>query len=176
MSNRDQLLRGGSVAVFLTVPTFAFALEPMQRWILETGFEPYPRYAEVAAGGHPQGECGYLPSRPQLVVDYRSGDYVLGIGTEGFGLDTTLQVTTPSGDVLCDDESGENGGDALITLETRKVVAMKSGSGPTHPMRSGQTPMCSSRNLMPEPLERASLSRTITSSRTGMSSMEPPAQ
>lgn len=117
MCNQDQLLRGGAIGVLLTVPTFAFALEPLQRWILETGFEPDPRYAEVVAGGQPQGECGYLPSRPQLVVDYRSGDYDLGIGTEGFGLDTTLQVTTPSGDVLCDDDSGENDGDALITLD-----------------------------------------------------------
>ena len=86
------------------------------RWSLEAGFEDDPRFVEIAAGGPSQGECGFLPDEPQLVVDYVSGDYPLSFGTASYEADTTLEVTMPSGDVLCDDDSGGDG-DALVTLQ-----------------------------------------------------------
>ena len=86
------------------------------RWSLEAGFEDDPRFVEIAAGGPNQGDCGFLPDEPQLVVDYVSGDYVLSFGTASYGADTTLEVTMPSGDVMCDDDGGGDG-DALVTLD-----------------------------------------------------------
>ena len=86
------------------------------RWSLEAGFEADPRIVEIAAGGPNQGDCGFFPDEPQLVVDYVSGDYTLSIGTESYQADTTLEVTIPSGDVLCDDDSG-GAGNALVTLQ-----------------------------------------------------------
>ena len=89
---------------------------PTHRWSLEAGFEDDPRSVEIAAGGPNQGDCGFLPDEPQLVFDYVSGDYALSIGTESRQADTTIEVTMPSGDVLCDDDGGGSG-DALVTLQ-----------------------------------------------------------
>ncbi|MDE0239296.1 MAG: serine protease [bacterium] len=86
------------------------------RWSLEAGFEDDPRFVEIAVGGPNHGDCGFLPDEPQLVVDYVSGDYTLSIGTESYQADTTLEVTMPSGDVLCDDDSG-GASNALVTLD-----------------------------------------------------------
>ncbi len=86
------------------------------RWSLEAGFDDDPRFVEIGAGGPNQGDCGFLPDEPQLVVDYISGDYVISFGTASYEADTTLEVTMPSGRVLCDDDSGGDG-DALVTLQ-----------------------------------------------------------
>ena len=87
-----------------------------EQWSLEAGFEPDPKYVEVAAGGLTEGDCGQLPNQPQLVVTNESGAYILSVGTFASGVDTTLEVRTPAGNVLCDDDSGGDG-DALIVLE-----------------------------------------------------------
>ena len=91
--------------------------EETVRWSIESGFEPDPEFVEVSAGGITQGGCGYLPDSPQLVVNYESGTRKLSVGTYGSGVDTTLEVRTPSGDIICDDDSGGDG-DALIILDS----------------------------------------------------------
>ena len=103
------------MAAFAAATTLATAWEPAHQWSLEAGFEPDPKVAEVAAGGTTQNSCGHFPGEPQLVVDYESGTYLLSIGTIGHGVDTTLEVRTPSGNSICDDDRGGDG-DALITL------------------------------------------------------------
>ncbi len=107
---------GGTMIGTLAASAWVAVSEPSEPWSLEAGFEGDPRFVEIAAGGPNQGDCGLLPDEPQLVFDYVSGDSALSIGTASREADTTLEVTTPSGHVLCDDDSG-GGGDALVTLQ-----------------------------------------------------------
>ncbi|MXX88557.1 MAG: hypothetical protein F4213_08070 [Boseongicola sp. SB0677_bin_26] len=104
-----------AVAATLAASTIATASESGPMQTLESGFRVDPWKREVAAGGPAWDDCGHLPNEPQFVIDYESGGYSLSFGTVGNGLDTTLQVTTPMGDVLCDYNSG-SGRDSLITL------------------------------------------------------------
>ncbi len=91
-------------------------LQSTRRWSLEAGFEDDPRTVEVVAGGPNDSECGYLPEEPQLIVDYVSGEHALSFGTDSDESDTTIEVTTPSGNVLCNDDSDVSN-DALVTLD-----------------------------------------------------------
>ncbi|MCY4609671.1 MAG: serine protease [bacterium] len=116
MRIQTQSLLGNAIVATLASSTWIAASEPPQPWSLEAGFEDNPRFVEIAAGGPNQGSCGFLPDEPQLVVDYVSGDYAFGIGTASDVADTTVEVTTPSGNVLCDDDSGGSR-DALVTLD-----------------------------------------------------------
>ena len=108
----------GSIAeAYVTERTDAVPTKPapLHRWKLEAGFDPDPSHAEVVAGGPNEDECGHLPNEPSLVIDYERGNHALSVGTIGFRLNTTLQVTTPEGIVLCDYDSGDYR-NALVTL------------------------------------------------------------
>ena len=107
---------GGTIVAALASSAWVAVSEPPQPWSLEAGFDGDPRFAEIAAGGPNPGACGFLPDEPQLVFDYTSGEFALGIGTASREADTTLEVTVPSGNVLCDDDGGGDG-DAFVTLE-----------------------------------------------------------
>ncbi|MDE0110724.1 MAG: ankyrin repeat domain-containing protein, partial [Albidovulum sp.] len=113
--NQYRAFPGAAIAVFLVASAIAPASGSGNQWRLEAGSSLDPIGARVEAGGPVAGECGHLPIEPQLVVDYERGDYALIFGTLGSGLDTTLEVTAPVNDVLCDDDGG-GGGDALITI------------------------------------------------------------
>ena len=115
MRSCSSLILSIAINAFATATTLATATEPAHQWSLESGFEPNPKVAEVAAGGTTHNSCGHFPDEPQLVFGYESGTYILSIGTIGHGVDTTLEVRTPSGNTICDDDSGGDG-DALITL------------------------------------------------------------
>ena len=116
MLTQTPSLLAGTVVAALASSAWVAVSEPLQPWSLEAGFEGTPRSVEIAAGGPNEGVCGFLPDEPQLVFDYVSGEFALGIGTTSREADTTLEVTMPSGNVLCDDDSGGDG-DALVTLE-----------------------------------------------------------
>ncbi|MDE0306075.1 MAG: ankyrin repeat domain-containing protein [Albidovulum sp.] len=115
--NQCRAFPGAAIAVFLVASAIAPASGSVHQWRLEAGSSPDPIGARVEAGGPVAGECGHLPVEPQLVVDYERGDYphTLTFGTLGSGLDTTLEITAPVNEVLCDDVGG-GGGDALITI------------------------------------------------------------
>ena len=115
MRNRFQLILATTIAASIAITTLANASESSHQWSLEAGFEPDPKFVEVAAGGPTEGDCGHLPDEPQLVVQYESGPFVLSIGTIA-AVDSTLEVRTPTGNILCDDDSGGDG-DALIVLD-----------------------------------------------------------
>ena len=107
---------GSTIVATLASWASVAASEPPQPWSLEAGFEGDPRFVEIAAGGPNPGGCGFLPDEPHLVFDYVSGEVALSIGTASWGADTTVEVTIPSGHVLCDDDIGGDG-DALVTLQ-----------------------------------------------------------
>ncbi|MDE0523482.1 MAG: ankyrin repeat domain-containing protein [Boseongicola sp.] len=115
MRHLAQAVLATAVAATLAASTIATASGPELPLTLESGFRLDPWKREVVAGGPNWDDCWQLPDEPQFVIEYESGGYALSIGTLGHGLDTTLQVTTPTGDVLCDNNSGGDH-DALITL------------------------------------------------------------
>ena len=116
MRNYSHWILGTIIAAFVAATTLAIASESMHQWSLQSGFEPDPKFVEVSVGGATQSGCGHVPDEPQLVINYESGTYELSIGTLGSGVDTTLEVKTPSGNIICDDDSGGDG-DALVTLD-----------------------------------------------------------
>ena len=117
------------------------------------------------------------PEAPQLVFDYVGGNYALDIGTMSSEADTTLQVTTPSGDILCDDDSGADG-DALVTLDYPESGQYEIRVGTYYFVEIGSrsdvfvTELTDGSSVLSE---RASWSPAITSSRTGTSLIVPPA-
>ncbi|MCY3873559.1 MAG: ankyrin repeat domain-containing protein [Rhodobacteraceae bacterium] len=115
MRRQAQAVLATAIVAILAASTIATASESGPRQTLESGFRLDPWKREVVAGGPNWDDCWQLPDEPQFVIDYESGGYSLSFGTFGYGLDTTLQVTTPTGDVLCDNNSGGDD-DALITL------------------------------------------------------------
>lgn len=115
MHQLAQTVLATAVVATLAASPIATASGPELPLTLESGFRLDPWKREVVAGGPNWDDCWQLPDEPQFVIEYESGGYALSFGTLGHGLDTTLQVTTPMGDFLCDNNSGGDH-DALITL------------------------------------------------------------
>lgn len=78
---------------------------------LEEGFYPDPQVVDVTSGGSisvniPDCAFGYVSNAPDVDLYYdTSGNSDLFFYVEGAG-DTTLLINTPSGDWVCDDDSG----------------------------------------------------------------------
>jgi hypothetical protein len=86
---------------------------------LNAGFNPDPTSVSIRAGGADrvtQSGCrGYIHNAaPDVDLNYTSGSLPLVIYTES-DADTTLLINTPSGNWLCDDDSGR-GTDAAIHM------------------------------------------------------------
>ena len=81
------------------------------------GFIPDPRRIDLAAGGFaPAGErfpgCeGYIAAEADHAFRYEAGDYPLRFWEES-AADTTLVVTSPSGETLCNDDHPRSAGGA----------------------------------------------------------------
>jgi hypothetical protein len=76
---------------------------------LRAGFTPDPRTLTMKAGGDIEvdvGECtyGYIAESGAMGIEYTAGSLDLYVYAESDG-DTMLLIETPSGDVLCDDDS-----------------------------------------------------------------------
>jgi hypothetical protein len=76
---------------------------------LRAGFTPDPRTLTMKAGGDTEvdmGECtyGYISESGAMGIEYTAGSLDLYVYAESDG-DTMLLIETPSGDVLCDDDS-----------------------------------------------------------------------
>ncbi|MGD9816961.1 MAG: hypothetical protein AB7Q23_05490 [Hyphomonadaceae bacterium] len=80
---------------------------------LNANFEPDPHNASVQAGGEIDASTvsdncvGFVARRASFSLRYRAGDLPLYIGAVSDS-DTTILVRTPSGEYLCDDDSGGN--------------------------------------------------------------------
>lgn len=79
---------------------------------LTAGFTPDPHTVNVTPGGSLEARsvddscAGHVASAPDYKLHYTSGAFPLYIYAES-GEDTTILVNTPSGDWICDDDSGE---------------------------------------------------------------------
>jgi hypothetical protein len=76
---------------------------------LRAGFTPDPRTLTMKAGGDIEvdmGECtyGYIAESAAMGIEYTAGSLDLYVYAESDG-DTMLLIETPSGGVLCDDDS-----------------------------------------------------------------------
>jgi hypothetical protein len=94
------------VAALSLLSSSAAAQEVMT---LRAGFTPDPRTLTMKAGGDIEvnmGECtyGYIAESGAMGIEYTAGSLDLYVYAEGDG-DTMLVIETPSGDVLCDDDS-----------------------------------------------------------------------
>ena len=77
---------------------------------LTAGFAPDPHSIELVAGGPINAretiDCaGYIADAPDFRLRYVAGDLPLIVSVRSDG-DTTLVIRTPSGDWICDDDSG----------------------------------------------------------------------
>ncbi|PCH59954.1 MAG: hypothetical protein COC19_06480 [SAR86 cluster bacterium] len=84
---------------------------------LQQGFSPDPNISDVQAGGSQEfSECvGYFTSDPTLNLNYEPGSYDLGIFAKS-QVDLTIAVNNPSGEWLCNDDSGFFSGDSPALL------------------------------------------------------------
>ena len=94
------------VAVLSVLPTL---LAGQQVLTLQAGFTPDPRTLTMKAGGDievDEGVCdyGYIAESGAMGIEYTAGSLDLYVYAESDG-DTMLFIETPSGDVLCDDDS-----------------------------------------------------------------------
>jgi hypothetical protein len=77
---------------------------------LAAGFTPDPRVMSIKAGGSVEvdisDECqfGYISEKGVMGIDYTAGVLGLYVYVEGEG-DTMLLIQTPSGEIVCDDDS-----------------------------------------------------------------------
>ncbi len=88
---------------------------------LDAGFNPDPTSVSLRAGGSDQvtqsGCRGYIHNAaPDVDLNYDAGSLPLVIYTES-DADTTLLINTPSGNWICDDDSGR-GTDAAIQMSS----------------------------------------------------------
>lgn len=78
---------------------------------LNTGFTPDPYNVSVVSGGNVDGgrlpgSCiGMISDAPDFQLTYRAGSLPLTFRTRSRG-DTTLIINDPSGNWVCDDDSG----------------------------------------------------------------------
>ena len=101
-----------SLALLTALSILPSALVSQQLLTLEAGFTPDPRTLTVKAGGDIPVEeldltpCdyGYIAESGVLSIQYTAGFLDLYVYAESDG-DTMLLVETPSGDVVCDDDS-----------------------------------------------------------------------
>jgi hypothetical protein len=89
---------------------------------LSRGFAPDPHKVVVKSGGKADagqlgGGCtGHIANAPDVQLTLESGDGALYIGVDSQEDDTSLVINTPSGDWVCDDDSGGNLS-PLVTFE-----------------------------------------------------------
>jgi hypothetical protein len=80
---------------------------------LRSGFTPDPHTTSVNAGGPidvstVSEQCrGFIAERPSFTLRYRAGELPLYVGVVS-DADTTLVVKGPSGQWMCDDDSGDD--------------------------------------------------------------------
>ena len=88
---------------------------------LSAGFTPDPQVISVTSGGSidassvASGCVGMVARAPDVQITYDSGSLPLTFLTSS-SLDTTLLINGPDGRWSCDDDSGDSGGDALLTF------------------------------------------------------------
>lgn len=89
--------------------------------VLSRGFRPDPRTVELQSGGENDadelgGDCiGMVATAPDVQLEFESDGGPLDFSVESDG-DTSLVINDPSGDWVCDDDSGE-GLNPLVQLE-----------------------------------------------------------
>jgi hypothetical protein len=82
--------------------------------MLMRGFSPDPYTVEVKSGGKTDaaklgsGCSGGIANAPDVQLNFDSGGGPLDIAVDSAEDDTTLVINTPSGDWICDDDSGGN--------------------------------------------------------------------
>ncbi len=86
---------------------------------LSAGFQPDPQVVNVEAGGSRSARnlnsacAGYIDERPDVRLNYQSGQFQLMISADA-SADTTLVINGPDGTWYCDDDGGNNGMNPLL--------------------------------------------------------------
>jgi len=89
---------------------------------LNSGFTPDPQVISLTSGGTidastvASGCRGMVARAPDVQMTYSAGSLPLTFLTSS-STDTTLLINGPDGRWSCDDDSGESGGDALLTYD-----------------------------------------------------------
>jgi len=107
---------------------------------LSAGFDDDPRTVEIRAGGGDDasgldGVCnGWIAAgAPDVVVDYAAGGFPLNLYVRSEA-DTTLVVRSPSGEILCDDDTDDTNPAVLVEDPESGAYAVWVGTfseGPT---------------------------------------------
>ena len=121
MTERLFISRGRAAAGASVVFAAAATVAPVNAETISSGFVPDPIVVETIAGGADSAadaladDCvGYLDlETPSYVFEYAAGEYDLAIYAESrLGVDLTLAVTTPAGDIVCNDDYSNASGRA----------------------------------------------------------------
>ena len=112
----------GAALFATTAQAQDWAATPTYRTLnLSAGFNPDPTEVAISAGGADQvtqpGCKGYIhAAAPDVDLNYTNGSLPLVFYVES-DADTTLLINTPSGQWICDDDSG-NGTNPAIKLDS----------------------------------------------------------
>jgi hypothetical protein len=90
---------------------------------LASGFTPDPYVVEVSAGGPVDAQSfastcfGHVTQAPSFRLDYQAGSLPL-ILSAAANVDTMMIVRMPDGTLLCDDDSGNEGNNPAVRIES----------------------------------------------------------